>query len=78
MSDYNVFVILTPDKANAITTFDLLHNAKCFYKGVGSVAKEPTIDSQEPTPDILTTENQTVVACIVLTFDKEVKDPENM
>jgi hypothetical protein len=82
MSRYNVFVVLTLyDKDNnAMTAFDLLHNAKRFRKGVGSVAKEPTINSQEPTPglaDRTTTENE-LVASIVLTLDEEVKDPENM
>jgi hypothetical protein len=82
MSRYNVFAVLTPyDKDNnAMTAFDLPHNVKRFRKGVGSVAKEPTIDSREPTPglaDRTTTENE-VVASIVLTLDEEVKDPENM
>lgn len=83
MFDYNVFAILTPYKQNhnAIITFDLPHNAKRFCKGVSSVvAKEPTIDSREPTPGLAessTTENKEA-ACIVLTFDEEVKDPENV
>lgn len=64
---------------NAMTAFELPHNVKRFRKEVGSVAKEATIDSREPTPglaDTSTAENQ--VACIVLTLDDEVKDPENM
>jgi hypothetical protein len=76
MFDYNVFAVLTPEKINAMTTFDLPHNAKRFRKGVSSVAKEPTIDSREPTPVPSTTENEE--ACIVLTLDEEVKDHENM
>ena len=76
MSNYNVFAILTPNKATVMTTFDLLHNAKHFCKGVGGVTKEPTINSQEPTPSILITKN--LVSCIVLTLNKEVKDPKNM
>jgi len=45
ISNYNVFAIITPNKANTITTFNLLYNTKHFYKRVGGVAKEPTINS---------------------------------
>jgi hypothetical protein len=78
--DYNVFTILTPKENNTITAFDLLYNTKRFYKGVSSVTKEPTINSQEPTPsltNLLTTKNQ-VATSIVLTLNKEVKDPKDM
>ncbi|KAF4634682.1 hypothetical protein G7Y89_g3425 [Cudoniella acicularis] len=61
MFDYNVFAVLTPKKPEAINTFDLLYNTKRFREGVSSVAKEPTIDSREPTPspaEGTTTENK--------------------
>ncbi|MCJ1386248.1 hypothetical protein MMC17_009374 [Xylographa soralifera] len=81
MSHYNVFAVLTPydEQSNALTAFDLPHNVKRFRKKVGSVAKVPTIDSREPTPgltDRSTSENESVGG-IVLTFDEEVKDPNN-
>ena len=79
MFGHNVFAVLTPMDPNAVTAFDLPHNVKRFRQGVGSVAKEPTINSREPTPgavDPLATEEE--VAVIILTLDEEVKDPENM
>jgi hypothetical protein len=73
MFDYNVFAVLTPYKENhkATVAFELPHNVKRFRKGV----EEATIESREPTPS--GTENQEA-ACIILTLDEEVKDPENM
>ena len=78
MFDYNVFAVLTPYQENhrATVAFELPHNAKRFHGVSSSVVEEATIDSREPTPVQSTTEDEP--ACIILTLDEEVKDPENM
>jgi len=50
-----MFAVLTlRDRKNrAMTAFHLLENANRFYSTIGGVAKEPTINSQEPTLSVL-------------------------
>ena len=50
-----MFAVLTPrDRKNrAMTAFRLLENANRFYSAIGGVAKEPIINSREPTPSVL-------------------------
>jgi hypothetical protein len=76
-----VFAVLTPrdGKNRAITAFRLLENANRFYSTIGGVAKEPTINSREPTPSVLSLSeeerDQNTTNRIILTFDKPPKDP---
>ena len=61
--------------------FRLLENANHFYSAIGGVIKKPTINSWEPTPSVwsLSKEekevDQDATDCIVLTFNKPLKDP---
>ncbi|KAF2453500.1 kinase-like domain-containing protein [Lineolata rhizophorae] len=83
MLDPNVFAVLTPcdEKNRARTAFSLPENADRFHKAVGGVAEEPTIDSRQSTPSLLSPSEETggededATDRIILTFDKPSKDP---
>lgn len=81
MYDHNVLARLTPCDAgnNARTAFGLEQNASRFYKTAEGIAKEPIIDSREPTPPLLPPSegDQDATDCILLTFDNPPKNPSN-
>jgi len=80
MDDPNIFAVLTPrDRKNrAITAFYLLENANRFYSATGGVAKEPIINSWEPTLSVLSLskeKREDATNYIILTFNKPPKNP---
>ena len=82
MDNPNVFAVLTlrDGKNRAITAFHLPENTNRFYSAIGGVAKEPIINSREPTPSVLSLSeerevDQDATNCIILTFNKPPKGP---
>ena len=83
MDDPNVFAFLIPcdNKNRARTAFCLPENVNRFYKATGGIAEEPTINSREPTPALLSVSkekgegDQNATDRIILTFNKPPKDP---
>lgn len=78
----NDFAVLTPKDAKnlARTAFRLPENKNRFYEATGGVVEEPTIDSREPTPALLFSEEevnsvQNAPDRIILTFDEGPKNP---
>ena len=55
MDNPNVFAVLTlrDGKNRAMTAFRLPENANRFQSTTGGIAEEPTINSREPTPSVL-------------------------